>query len=105
MVTSNKDFKMVKVSFKEIYTKFKVWAHDNGENEMSGKALGGSLIEREFIPKGISGQRFYVGLSLRKDEEPNNSWTTLVIYKSSTNSRWLVDDFFYNVETVSLMSL
>lgn len=73
MVTSNKDFKMVKVSFKEIYTKFKVWAHDNGENEMSGKALGGSLIEREFIPKGISGQRFYVGLSLRKDEEPNNS--------------------------------
>ncbi|MEK3953241.1 primase-like DNA-binding domain-containing protein [Psychrobacillus sp. FSL K6-1464] len=59
---------LAKVSFKEIYAKFKIWAHDNGENEMSGKALGGSLIEREFVPKGISGQRFYVGLSLRKDE-------------------------------------
>ncbi|MDF2064967.1 hypothetical protein [Bacillus sp. Cr_A10] len=40
---------------------------------MSGKALGGKLIEREFVPIGISGQRFYVGLSLRKDVERDNS--------------------------------
>jgi len=64
---------LAKVSFKEIYAKFKIWAHDNGENEMSGKALGGSLIEREFVPRGIGGQRFYVGLSLRKDVELDNS--------------------------------
>ncbi|KIL42905.1 DNA primase family protein [Jeotgalibacillus campisalis] len=67
---------LAKEAFKNIHATYNAWAQENGEYEMSSKALGGNLKERGFKAKTIVGQRHYEGLTVRND-----------VYQSLMNSQ------------------
>ena len=57
--------KRMQVQAKSLYEEFRSWAQENGEYELSQKALGQRLAERGFEPAKSGSSRFWRGLGLK----------------------------------------
>jgi phage/plasmid-associated DNA primase len=58
-----------------LYTAFKTWCQQSGEQELTQTAFGLRLKERGYQPEKTSGKRWWVGLGLlpETDEEAEDT--------------------------------